>query len=360
MQKKIPQPYLTIVTVVMIVSLSFGIISFFSEHMFHTWVSYLTLTMIPAQIYISVFLKCKHPEFITMLYQPWKGFLFTGLIILVGAFVTPFGLYFVNGGFTVPTPFLITWSILSVVVLLWLAEIFHGWPFTSLIKNPLLAGAGVLVASYVIAYFLFNCFFNFEESQNSFFYDKRLDPSGLYPNWIALSFALTSAAAVLVTVLLFQNWPVVSVERSSRWSIFSRQPWDMIVKVLFTVVITCIVFFIGINMLELNPISYMVRFPVSFIFGTFISMNMTENRLFDRIMQPLRGILLFITCAIIGMIMFEVYYYFGSLVVGKELSGGPPTYQLELWIAPALLSVTFPIIVIITSFLNFWPLCREK
>lgn len=358
MQKKIPQPYLTLITTLLVVLISFGIIALFSEHMFHTWVSYLALTIIPAQIYISVFLKCEHPKSIANLIQPWQGFSFSAVIIFIGAIVTPFGLYFINGGFDEPTPFLITWAIFSVVILLWLAKIFHGWPFTYVTKNPYLAGAGVLIATYVIAYFLFNYFFNFEAAKNAVFYREALDPGGLYGNWIALSFAVTSAAAILATVLLFQAWPVEALSR--RWPLFAKHPWDMLVMTIFTASITCAVFFTGISILEMNPISFLVRVPVSFIFGTFISMNMTEYKLFEKIAQPLRGIMLFIMCGFIGTIMYEIYSYFAPMVAGHELAGGAPTYQLELWIAPALLSITFPVVVIITSFLNFWPLCRGK
>jgi hypothetical protein len=36
-----------------------------------------------------------------------------------------------------------------------------------------------------------------------------------------------------------------------------------------------------------------------------------------------------------------------------------PAYDHELWIANALLSITFPVISVYTGFFNFWPLTEH-
>jgi hypothetical protein len=35
---------------------------------------------------------------------------------------------------------------------------------------------------------------------------------------------------------------------------------------------------------------------------------------------------------------------------------GPPTYDFEIWLASALLSVTFPLLIFYAEFFQFWPL----
>jgi hypothetical protein len=42
--------------------------------------------------------------------------------------------------------------------------------------------------------------------------------------------------------------------------------------------------------------------------------------------------------------------------VSGELPSGPPAYAAQLWLANALLAVTFPFLVIHAAFFNFWPL----
>ncbi|MBS0282101.1 MAG: hypothetical protein JSR25_13120 [Proteobacteria bacterium] len=39
---------------------------------------------------------------------------------------------------------------------------------------------------------------------------------------------------------------------------------------------------------------------------------------------------------------------------------GGPRYELELWVATALLAVTFPLIVVVTGYFDFWPLKRAR
>jgi hypothetical protein len=42
--------------------------------------------------------------------------------------------------------------------------------------------------------------------------------------------------------------------------------------------------------------------------------------------------------------------------VSGALPSGPPGYAAQLWLANALLAVTFPFLVIHAAFFHFWPL----
>jgi len=41
------------------------------------------------------------------------------------------------------------------------------------------------------------------------------------------------------------------------------------------------------------------------------------------------------------------------------LKSGPPAYDFELWIASALLGVTFPLLIFHAEFFKLWPLKRS-
>jgi hypothetical protein len=43
-----------------------------------------------------------------------------------------------------------------------------------------------------------------------------------------------------------------------------------------------------------------------------------------------------------------------------KLNAGPPAYETEIWLASALLAVTFPFLVAYADFFTMWPLQRAK
>jgi hypothetical protein len=58
--------------------------------------------------------------------------------------------------------------------------------------------------------------------------------------------------------------------------------------------------------------------------------------------------------------MYWLYLAAAPLLTGRALASGAPAYELELWLASAMLAVTFPLIVLATDFLAFWPLRRGR
>ena len=353
MNQGINQPWLALVTAIFTVAISFSIIAVVGEHLFHTWVSFGALAMIPTQIYISVVKRCAQPAWIARMRQPLRGLAFTGLIGAAGAIIGPIVLLAVNGGIKEPTPFAVIFAIFSVVTLLWLAEIFHELPWRGFIKSDFLVGVLVLGTAYVAAYVGFQLYFNFDHMSASPIYDSTLDPGGRFSSWVALSFAVTSAAAILVSVSLFEGW--AGDKAANRVNARFRGVASVFAQVLFTMGITVSVFALGTVVFAMETVSYLVQFPVSFIFGVFITQNMMERRLFVSYSQPLKGVYNFMTAAIAGAIMYQVYQWAAPFVNGAELRLGAPSYQLERWVAAALLSVTFPVVVVITAFFNFWP-----
>jgi len=41
------------------------------------------------------------------------------------------------------------------------------------------------------------------------------------------------------------------------------------------------------------------------------------------------------------------------------LTPGPPGYDFEVWLANALLSVTFPFLIFLAAYFAFWPLAKR-
>jgi hypothetical protein len=58
---------------------------------------------------------------------------------------------------------------------------------------------------------------------------------------------------------------------------------------------------------------------------------------------------------VIGTGLAMLYARLAGVVTGA-LGSGPPAYESELWLASALLSVTFPFLIYYAEFLGFWPL----
>jgi hypothetical protein len=44
------------------------------------------------------------------------------------------------------------------------------------------------------------------------------------------------------------------------------------------------------------------------------------------------------------------------MVAGIPLTSGAPGYEYELWLVNALLSVTFPFLIVYAAYFNLWPL----
>jgi chromate transport protein ChrA len=100
---------------------------------------------------------------------------------------------------------------------------------------------------------------------------------------------------------------------------------------------------------------YLVAVPVPFLFGSIVVLNMLENSLFGRMAQPVKGVLNVLTAIVLGTVLSMIFRMLMPAVSGAQPSGAP-TYAAQLWLANALLAVTFPFLVIHAAFFNFWPL----
>jgi len=345
------QPTLGIISSVLVILISLGFISIFRLPTFTTWVAYLMICLIPMVIVISVTWGAKHPAFAVMHAQPARGLLFVLLLLAAGVPVALVHFVAVGGSVSPPTPMVSMCIITTVVVAFWLAIVWGGWPFSRLMKNPA-AGLLMLVASYVVNYLLFRLFFNYGFMKGTPAYEPAQDPHGLFNAWNAVVFFVTAISAMFLLVS-FELWPL------AKRPALIRQPLLGVVWTAIMLGIGGIGVFVGEGLLGMDAPAFMVRVPIPFVFGTIIVMNMMEGSLFARFSQPLKGILNAAAAAGIGVALARLYGVIGPVISG-HMEPGPPGYVFEIWLASALLAVTFPFLVIFAELFQFWPLRRTR
>lgn len=152
-------------------------------------------------------------------------------------------------------------------------------------------------------------------------------------------------------------WPLSSIP--PKVPAFGKQPlWGIMVSVL-VIIIASIVQSIFVNGLGMDVVVYAVKVPICIIFGEFIMLLLMQTAPVQTVKQPGKGVVLIILSVVLSVLMYYLYAWFSILVAGG-LPSGPPGYVLELWLATALLSFTFPVIATYTGAFNYWPLTEAK
>jgi hypothetical protein len=334
-----------------VIAISLGFVSRFSFPMFAGWVSFYLLCIIPMEIIASVTWGAQQPAFVGALKQPAKGLAYVIVCLLAGAIIAPIQFATVGKSIGPPTPMLMMCTVVSVVITFWLAIMWGGWPFTALIKNPVAAGLVLLVFCYVVNYALFRIFFSYEFMAGAPVYVPSLDPHGMFNAWYAQVFYLTALMMMFVLVN-FDLWPL------TKFPGVMKQPVLGIVWTIVVLALGAVAFYIGIVALKMDPVSFMVRVPVPFIFGTIVVLNMMKGAMFANLKQPVKGIMNTLASAAIGSLLAAMYGLLVGVVTGP-LKAGPPPYDFEIWLASALLGVTFPFLIFHAEFFKLWPLKKD-
>lgn len=336
-----------------IVAFALILSSAFTPETYVSWVAFVGLTAVPAQLVIALLWHFEHPSFLKDLAQPGKGLAYFMLNIVAMAAGGTF-LYFVPGKGAGLTPMLINASIMSVVGAFWFVEVWRAWPVSAVMRNGLVFGFSAWVLSYAIGYGAYELLFNFAAASRAPFYKAALDPGGLFDAWDALVFCVTTTGVIVVFEKIFETWPFSAWPRQSNG--FLR---GLVKTVLVLLLSTALVRF-GLRQAHFERVDFMVRVPIALIFGVFLVTNLTQSRLFASVSQPIKGILLLAFAVVLGAAMEEFYRAVAPALVRATLPSGPPDYKIELWVATALLSVTFPIIIVVTGHFDLWPFKRRS
>jgi len=86
---------------------------------------------------------------------------------------------------------------------------------------------------------------------------------------------------------------------------------------------------------------------------------MLQGSLYGTLTQPGKGVATVVTIALVGGLLAKVYGTLSPMITGT-LKPGLPTYDFEIWLASALLSVTFPSLVFYAEFFKLWPLRKAQ
>ncbi len=346
------QPALGIAATAIVIAISLGFISLFDFPTFAGWVTFCLASIIPMEIVVGVTWGTNHPGFAASRSQPVKGLLLVLCTLVVGFIAGAATHAFVGGAIAPPTPMLSMYIIASVVIMFWLAIMFGGWPFTTLIKNPVAAGLTMVAACYIVNYLLFRVFFDYGFMKGAPLYVAAQDPHGLFNANSALVFYVT-AVAVLFLLLHFDLWPLSTLPS------LMKQPVLGIVWTILALALGGLAYYLGVNVLGMDPMAFLVTVPVPFIFGTIVVLNMLHGSVFAKFQQPMKGVLNTALAAVIGTVLAYGYGLLAPTLTGR-LAAGPPGYDSERWLASALLAVTFPLLIFCAEFFKMWPLHKAR
>ena len=79
-------------------------------------------------------------------------------------------------------------------------------------------------------------------------------------------------------------------------------------------------YYIGVDALKMDQVDFMVEVPIPFLFGTIFILNMLQGSLFPNFKQPLKGVLNFVTSAVLGNLFAIMYRALAHVVTGKLVS----------------------------------------
>ena len=341
------QPALGLVSTFLCCAVSLAFISLFDFPTFASWVSFYTMCVVIVQVMMLALWRLELPRFAAAQPQPLRGILLTLVALVGGAIVFGVSFMLVGGGISPPAPMLVEFTIITVVMTFLVSIVWGGWPANALVKNAMGAGLLQLAIGYVLNVVLFRTLFNYAFMQGAPVYVASLDPQGAFSAAQMVPLYVTVLAAMFV-VIEFDLWPLTKSPG------VMKQPVLGVVWMLVNLALGGAVFYAGTVTFGMDPMMFLVTVPVAFIFGTIVVLNMCENSLFAKASQPVKGILNVVAAMAIGAALSYVYRMLMPSVTGA-LPSGPPTNAAQIWLASALLAVTFPLLVLHAAFFNFWP-----
>jgi hypothetical protein len=349
--KPIQQPFLGILASTICIAVSLAICAMFDAATFGTWVTLVLVAMVPGQIILSLVWQNSYPHIVMGLAQPLRGLVLTALMVMAGLVAALFAFFLVGGGVMPPTPYVLLFIIFCVIITFWLVIPMQCWPMTAVTQQPLGIGLGTWFLSYALAYVLFQLFFEFGFLAGTPVFHPELDPQGLYNAWNSLSFAVTTLLVMMGFVLL-DFWPISAIARLEER--LGKQPLFGIIATLSVLVISALIWSFFVLFQRMDPVVYMVKVPVSMVFGEFIVLVMLQMSPVQNLAQPFKGLVLIGIALLLSIAMYAFYSAASEVLVGG-LPAGAPGYQLDLWMASAMLAVTFPMFVLYAEFFNYWP-----
>jgi hypothetical protein len=350
----IKQPLLGILGTILTVGLALAICVQFDGATLTGWVGLVVMSSIPAQIVIIAVWQGSYPAVLATMGQPAKGVAILGMMAVAAAVIAPGILALAGGGVMPPTPFATMFTVISVCTSFWVVPLLQCWPLTAVAKHPVGLGLGVLVLTYLSAWLVWQLGFDFTAMKDAPFYLASLDPHGAVAAWPIFTFIVT-ASLVIIGLVMFDYWPVTAL--AAAVPVLGRQPWRAVVSVVLVLAVSEAIWAFCVKALGMDVVDYLVRVPVSGLFGQLIMLHMMQTAPLQGTPQPVKGLIMMAVVVLLAMASYPLYASVALALVGPMASGAPG-YQLDIWIATAMLSVTFPIFVTFGDGFGFWPLLR--
>lgn len=356
-----PQPLSSVLTtgflgIALVLAISAAIVAWAhaagaDHHFFTGWVGIAFMAATPTQALIGLLWHNSLPKAVASKSQPVAGIGFLVITIAAGAIITLILANTVGGGHGA-TPMLIQYTILTIVVTLWMLPVMQCWPFTLISKDPFVFGILALIGCYIIAYIIWIIFYDYSMLAGAPIYFEDIAPSGIFGMWTATTFAVTVAA----TIICHAHFDFQPIDKLAGGK---GQPIRGIVGTIYILIVAFVIRWFFTSVIGMEQVDYLVQVPVCMLFGTFLVNNMMQFALFPETPQPLKGFYKLGLTVIAALIVYRLYSWAETLYIGEALPSGPTGgWEHELWVATAMLGITFPVIFVVSGFFAFWPIKR--
>ena len=291
------QPALGLASTVLVVAVSLAFAVALTPAIEMGWATVLLVSMVPAQILLTLFWHGEVHRSFDGLRQPWRGLAFVGLTVVAGLCVAALSILVVGGGEARPTPFVIMVLIITVPVTLWQAELLQAWPWTLLTKSRPGQGGCIFIATYAGAWAISRIFYDFSFLRGAPFYREALDPHGLFPAQSPLTLCVGSVSATLALVVT-DFWPTQR---------FPAQPWLGLANLGLVAALVAALWLGFVTFGGMDVVQFQARVCVCLIFGLFILLVLMRLSIFTGLSQPWRGLALNALAACLAVATYALY-----------------------------------------------------
>lgn len=347
--RALAQPWLGLIALAAVVAVSLAFIALQPWPLFRDWVSYVAVCGVPFLFVIGPVWHAEQPPAIGRLPQPARGLAYVALDLAVAVLAALVIGFAVGGGLVPPPPNAAHVAIMAVPFTFGLAVVWDGWPFR-LLRRPVAAGLLLMVAAFVLSWLTYRLFANYSAFAGGPAYVAALDPRGPFDVWLVLTFVVTAMAVTLLWLQL-GLWPVPP-------SVLSSPVARGGVLTLGVAAVTAIALGVGVGVAHLTAAAFLAQVTVPFLFGSILLLNIVEGRVPLPAAQPVRGLASAAVSAVAGLALAALYVALLPVVSGP-IAFGAPGFQGEVWVASAMLGVTFPLLAVLADCFAFWPLRRE-
>jgi len=371
--RALAQPWLGLIALAAVVAVSLAFIALQPWPLFRDWVSYVAVCGVPFLFVIGPVWHAEQPPAIGRLPQPARGLAFVALDLAVAVLAALVIGFAVGGGLVPPPPNAAHVAIMAVPFTFGLAVVWDGWPFR-LLRRPVAAGLLLMVAAFVLSWLTYRLFANYSAFAGGPAYVAALDPRGPFDVWLVLTFVVTAMAVTLLWLQL-GLWPVPPSVLSSpvaRGGVLTLGVAAVTAIALGVGVgvahLTAAAFLAqvtvpflgeeGVGVAHLTAAAFLAQVTVPFLFGSILLLNIVEGRVPLPAAQPVRGLASAAVSAVAGLALAALYVALLPVVSGP-IAFGAPGFQGEVWVASAMLGVTFPLLAVLADCFAFWPLRRE-